>query len=68
VSNVESCPTFWQTLQLPFSGWICTIIWSVFVVLYRAGSGRALDVMKLIGGLEELTYTIGDKHVFKEKK
>jgi hypothetical protein len=22
-SNVENCPTFWQTLQLPSSEWIC---------------------------------------------
>jgi hypothetical protein len=38
-SNVESYPTFWQTLQLPSSGWIC-VDWAFLEAIYRAGSRR----------------------------
>jgi hypothetical protein len=51
VSNIESY-LFWQTFQLPSSGWVCRG-WAFLEALYRADSKWWVGLMVLIGGAED---------------
>lgn len=49
MSNVGSCPTFWQTLHLLSSGWIC-FGWSFWQPYVQPGVDGAWDVMEQKSG------------------